>query len=105
MPRNPDKSGHIVFAPRARILRLLGEELISDEIIAVSELVKNAHDADAGQCVIHFDCLTTADGVIRVEDDGCGMSLDEFLHGWMQPGASEKRRADKHYTHRGRRVL
>jgi signal transduction histidine kinase len=105
MTRTPKKTGQLVFAPRARILRLLGEELISDEIIAVSELVKNAHDADARQCVIRFDSVTAPDGEIRVEDDGRGMSLDEFLHGWMQPGASEKRRADRHYTARGRRVL
>ena len=45
---NGVEQGRMVFRPRARILRLLGEELISDEIIAVSELVKNAHDADGG---------------------------------------------------------
>ncbi len=105
MTARKEKNGQIVFRPRARILRLLGEELISDEIIAVSELVKNAHDADARQCVIHFDSVTTPTGEIRVEDDGRGMSVDEFLLGWMQPGASEKRRADRHFTPRGRRVL
>jgi anti-sigma regulatory factor (Ser/Thr protein kinase) len=92
-------------SPRARILRLLGEELISDEIIAVSELVKNAHDADARSCVIRFTSVTKPEGEIRIEDDGWGMSLDEFLGGWMQPGASDKRSADRHHTPRGRRVL
>jgi hypothetical protein len=33
------------------------------------------------------------------------MSLEEFLDGWMQPGASAKRASDRHRTLRGRRVL
>jgi Histidine kinase-, DNA gyrase B-, and HSP90-like ATPase len=99
------RSGRLVFQPRARILRLLGEELISDEVIAVSELVKNAHDADATRCVVHFDSVTRPDGQIRVEDDGWGMSLDEFIGGWMQPGASAKRSLSHRHTPRGRRVL
>ena len=41
------KNGEIAFQPRARLLKLIGEELISDEVVALSELVKNSHDADA----------------------------------------------------------
>lgn len=37
----------LALRPRARILRTLGEELISNETVAVIELVKNAYDADA----------------------------------------------------------
>ncbi len=103
--RSGDRNGRVVFQPRARILRLLGEELISNEFIAVSELVKNSHDADAQNCIIRFTSVTRPDGEICIEDDGWGMSLDEFLGGWMQPGASDKRSADRHCTPRGRRVL
>ena len=48
------RSGTIVFRPRARLLKLIGEELISDEVVAVSELVKNAHDADALEVSVSF---------------------------------------------------
>ena len=41
------KSGSIAFKPRARLLKLIGAELISDDVVAITELVKNAHDADA----------------------------------------------------------
>ena len=41
------RTGCIAFQPRARLIKLIGEELISDEVVAISELVKNAHDADA----------------------------------------------------------
>ena len=35
------------FRPRARVLQLLGDELIGSARLAVFELVKNAYDADA----------------------------------------------------------
>ena len=41
------RSGLVEFRPRARLLKLIGAELISDDVLAVTELVKNAHDADA----------------------------------------------------------
>jgi hypothetical protein len=37
--------------PRARLLRTIGDELISSEMVAVIELVKNAYDAEATGCV------------------------------------------------------
>ena len=41
------KQGRAIFKPKARIIKLLGEELIPNEVIALFELVKNAYDADA----------------------------------------------------------
>lgn len=35
------------FRPRARLLQLLGDQLIGTPRLAVFELVKNAYDADA----------------------------------------------------------
>jgi len=35
------------FRPRARLLQLLGDQLIRDPRIGVFELVKNAYDADS----------------------------------------------------------
>jgi hypothetical protein len=40
------------FRPRARMLVLLGDQLIRDAGIAVFELVKNAYDADASCCEV-----------------------------------------------------
>ena len=39
------QTGLVEFRPRARLLKLIGAELISDEVLAITELVKNAHDA------------------------------------------------------------
>jgi signal transduction histidine kinase len=99
------QSGYAVFRPKARLLKLIGEELISDEVVAVTELVKNAHDADARSVRVVFKNVTGADGTIEIIDDGCGMDRDTFLGGWMQPASSTKASEDSRVTDRGRRVL
>jgi hypothetical protein len=54
------KHGSIAFQPHARLLKLIGEELISDEVVATGELVKNSHDADAS--VVTVNRTTTGCG-------------------------------------------
>lgn len=46
MENNPQR-GSAKLRPRASIVRVLGDELISDDTVALTELVKNAYDADA----------------------------------------------------------
>jgi len=82
--------------PRARLIRLIGEELISDEPVALVELVKNAYDADATQVEIEFEF----DGenqvrCITISDNGIGMSLDTVLSSWLEPGTIAKRKGDR----------
>ena len=40
----PLRSGSIAFSPRARLLKLIGAELISDDVVAVTELVKKTRE-------------------------------------------------------------
>ncbi|WP_421717939.1 sensor histidine kinase [Algiphilus sp.] len=81
--------------PRARLLNLVGEELISDEPVAVVELVKNAFDADASKVSIRFEGQAPEQPErIVIEDDGHGMSLDVVLGAWLEPGTVHK----KHLT-------
>ena len=46
------RSDNLPFKPRARLLLLLGDQLIRDAGIAVFELVKNAYDADASKVTV-----------------------------------------------------
>ena len=101
----PLKSSLVKFEPRARLLKLLGGELIRDDVMAIVELVKNAHDADASKIKLTFNGTRSGDGEILVEDDGEGMGLEVFRTGWMQPAGSRKRKKEFHYTRSGRRVL
>jgi signal transduction histidine kinase len=99
------RSGAVAFRPRARLLKLIGSELISDDVLAVTELVKNAHDADASTVVVEFRGVTSPDGEIVVRDDGFGMGLDTLLGQWMQPAATSKSRPSSRFTPKGRRML
>jgi hypothetical protein len=99
------QSGTAPFVPRARLLRLIGSELISDDVVAVTELVKNAHDADASFVSIQFVNVRDGAGEIIIRDDGHGMDVDTLLTRWMQPAGSSKGRAGSRFTPGGRRVL
>ncbi len=98
-------SGTAAFRPMARLIRLIGAELISDEIVAIAELVKNAYDADAHAVRIVFERVTDGEGTIRIEDDGHGMGLDDLLEGWMRPGWTTKAGENGACSPGGRRVL
>lgn len=75
------------FKPRARMLLLLGDQLIRDPGIAVFELVKNAYDADSPDAMV---TMTKVDdrqsGKIIVEDSGTGMDFDTVVGVWLEPG-------------------
>jgi signal transduction histidine kinase len=99
------KNGSIAFQPRARLLKLIGEELISDEVVALGELVKNSHDADAGLVTVTFQGVTGPDGSLDVRDDGTGMDVGTLLGRWMEPAASTKVGKGRQTTRKGRRML
>ena len=46
------KTRKVGFKPRARLLLLLGDQLIRDPGVAVFELVKNAFDADSPSATV-----------------------------------------------------
>ena len=47
-------SGSFVFKPRARLIKTIGEELISNDNVAITELVKNSYDAGSPIVEITF---------------------------------------------------
>ena len=83
--------------PYARLLTMLGEQLIKNERIALIELIKNAYDADAGWVRISFNNFgdsfeITPESEIIVEDDGHGMTADVIEKHWLNPATPEKKR-------------
>ena len=84
-------SQELQFRPRARIIRTIGDQLISGPEAAVIELVKNAYDADATFVSISFSPpLLTGKGRITVIDDGHGMTLSDIQDKWMEPATAAK---------------
>ncbi len=98
------RSNSVAFRPRARLIKLIGAELISDEVVALVELVKNAHDADATEVTIEFKAVTKPDGSITVSDNGHGIDQEALLGRWMEPASAWKREKGGR-TKKGRRFL
>jgi signal transduction histidine kinase len=67
------------------LLRELGERLVGRPHIALAELIKNSYDADAR----HVRVTINVDTIV-VEDDGHGMTFDEFRNFWMRIGTPHK---------------
>lgn len=95
--------------PYARLITMLGDQLIKDESIALIELIKNAYDADAEHVKISFrnfenDCSANRESSIIIEDDGNGMNADILKTAWMNPATPEKlkRKQIKSSTDKGR---
>ena len=90
------------FDVSAAVIRQLGEELVTDEVTAIMELVKNAYDADADWVMIEVNTndryvdtevyyKNTVPGYIVISDDGFGMSETDIREKWMKISLSFKK--------------
>jgi C4-dicarboxylate-specific signal transduction histidine kinase len=75
---------------------VLGAHLISDQAVGLIELVKNSYDADATEVYVELYHLRTADDTtVVVQDNGCGMTLDDISSKWLSPAVDHKDRAKR----------
>lgn len=102
------------FDISAAVVRQLGDELVSDEVTALVELVKNAYDADAdfAHVVVETGATPTNSdfggvGYISIDDNGMGMDREDIRRGWLMISLSGKRemKAANRTTPRGRTPL
>lgn len=82
----------VQFKVHSHVLKLLGDQLIGHDRLAVFELVKNSYDADAKTVTVTLDLLAPVPK-ISVRDDGIGMSADTIENVWLQVGTDSKRNA------------
>ena len=90
----------LIIRPYARLITMLGDQLIKNEIIALVELIKNSYDADASWVKVSFinfasDYSLTSTSKIIIEDDGCGMNADILKKHWLNPATPDKLRRKK----------
>ncbi|CAH6857997.1 Signal transduction protein [Vibrio chagasii] len=76
------------FKTRARTIDHLGREQIADCPTAISELWKNAYDADADEVALHI--LDGEQSVAAIVDNGFGMNLADFEEKWLTVGTESK---------------
>ncbi len=91
------------FSFHPGVFQILGEELVSDPIIALAELVKNSYDADAEH--VRIELVSQPERMITVSDDGHGMTRHDVSDGWLVVGTPLKREPEKPRSRNKGRVL
>lgn len=84
---------NIAFQTKARTVDHLGREQIADTPTAISELWKNAFDAYARN--VGLNIFDGPQPVAVIDDDGHGMSRDEFVNRWLVVGTESKATSER----------
>jgi nitrogen-specific signal transduction histidine kinase len=104
------------FEPYARLMNIIGDQLITDKKVAVMEIIKNSYDADAENVEVRFynlenygkNYLTEKEQpYIEIKDDGEGMTLDTIRDVWLKPATPNKyikRKNREDITDKGRKI-
>jgi len=80
------------FRISSALKNLIGKELITDEFVAVFELVKNSFDANAKHVKVVFENQYNPElAKIIIWDDGRGMSFDDLKNKWLFVAYSAKK--------------
>ena len=90
------------FKTNILLKNIIGKDLITDDNVAMLELVKNSYDADSKIVEIVFQNVVNNDDLdedkddsklsrIMVCDKGCGMDYDGLLNKWLNIAYSEKK--------------
>lgn len=84
------ESSDLHFDVSSGLKSVLGSELITDDEVAIFELVKNSFDASATQVDLFF-----GNGQIIVADNGTGMSYEDIQKKWLFVAYSSKRSSNR----------
>lgn len=90
----------VKFRVSSGLKTILGRELITDDFVAVFELVKNAFDAHAKRVDITFENLGSEDARLIIRDNGKGMNKDDLEKKWLFVAYSAKRDGTEDYRER-----
>lgn len=71
---------NIQIHPRA--FAAFGEDLVTNDVVAIIELVKNAYDAYAFKTTVEFGQDEYGEKYIAISDNGLGMNRDTILNAW-----------------------
>lgn len=74
------------FRISSQLKSLIGQDLITDDFVAIFELVKNSFDANASQVNLYF-----GDDDLYIVDNGKGMGGDDIVDKWLFVAYSAKR--------------
>ena len=78
------------FSVDAAHIQRLGEQLVSKQETALSELIKNAYDADATEVTLEFRNYNRVGGTLSISDNGTGMTEAVIRSSWMRISTTHK---------------
>lgn len=78
------------FTVDAGLIQRLGYELVGRAETAVSELIKNAYDADSTIVDVNFVDSASKGGTLIISDNGVGMTEDQLITGFMRISSADK---------------
>lgn len=83
---------NVQFRISSALKTIIGKELITDDFIAMFELVKNSFDANARRVDIILESLESNNAKIVIQDNGDGMDKDDILGKWLFVAYSAKKK-------------
>ena len=83
------------FKVSSGLKNIIGKDLITNELVAIFELVKNGYDADATEINL---IINSYENYIIIQDNGKGMNRDDIENKWLFVAHSEKKDSDKVYA-------
>lgn len=84
-------SEKLQFKISSALKDVIGRDLITDDFVAIFELVKNSFDASASDVTIRFDLEKEATKKIYIIDDGKGMDHADLINKWLFVAFSAKK--------------
>ncbi|PEO09221.1 ATP-binding protein [Bacillus wiedmannii] len=82
---------NLSFKISSGLKNLIGKELITNEFVAIFELVKNSFDAHAKNVKIIFENIYKHNARIVIYDDGKGMDIEDIKDKWLFVAYSAKK--------------
>lgn len=90
--RAPKPAAHesVPFRIHPRVFAALGADLVTNDIVAVIELVKNSYDAFAHNVQLEFGQGADGAPYLEIKDDGIGMTREVVENSWCTVATPHK---------------
>jgi len=85
------------FKVSSALKDIIGKDLITDDFVAIFELVKNSFDANAKRVDVIFEKTLSDNGRIIISDNGKGMDLIDIEEKWLFVAYSAKKEGVEDY--------
>ena len=95
-------SEQLHFKISSALKDIIGKDLITDDYIAVFELVKNGYDAHAKRVDVIFHNIKRESSTIIIKDNGKGMDFNDLKNKWLFVAYSAKKEGTEDSDYRKR---